>query len=56
MVVLVPPATFSVIVGVQALLFHNVDWSEVWIAAPMAASWGIFTIFFDFWEDDESGS
>jgi hypothetical protein len=55
-VVLVPPATLSVFVGVEALFFDHIDSSLLWALGPMAASWGVFTIFFDFWEDDESGS
>jgi hypothetical protein len=55
--VLVGPAiSLSVIVGLDALFFHHLGWSELWWWAVFAVSWGVFPIFFDFWENDESES
>jgi hypothetical protein len=54
--VLVAPAAVCLLTGVEALFFDHVDWSALWAVAPMVASLGIFTVFFDFWENDDSES
>jgi hypothetical protein len=53
---LAAPAALCVFTGVEALVFHHVDWSGLWPGLPFAASLGFFTIFFAILEDEESES
>jgi hypothetical protein len=51
--VLVAPAmSLSVIVGLDALFFH--DRSGLWWWAFLAVFMGVSIVFFDFWENDDS--